>query len=216
MTTAAPRKLPADLNTNRMLDRWLRVDADGTVTVLPGKIEIGQGLLTALTQIVAEELEIAIARVRLAPATTAYSPNEGITSGSRSIEECGIALRYAAAEARNLLLSRAAARLGVTLEQLTVTDGVISARSGGSVTYWELTDADLLKREATADAPPRPASGHTVVGSSVARHDIPNKVTGVPTYVQDMELPDMLHGRIVRPPSPGARLAAMDIDEVLA
>jgi len=97
-----PRKLPGSLDGNRMLNRWLRINSDGSVTVYPGKVEIGQGILTALIQIVAEELDVAIERIRLAPTSTAYSPDEGITSGSRSIQEGGMALRYAAAEARDL------------------------------------------------------------------------------------------------------------------
>src|SRR5688572_32822604 len=103
-----PRKLPGNLNTNRRLDRWLRINADGTVTVRPGKVEIGQGILTALAQIVAEELDVAAGRIRLVGAATTLSPNEGITSGSRSIQESGIALRFAAAEVRELILARAA------------------------------------------------------------------------------------------------------------
>src|SRR3954465_3665570 len=136
----APRKLPGSLETNRSLDQWLTINADGTVTIRPGKVEIGQGILTALVQIVAEELDVAVERIRLVPAATTLSPNEGITSGSRSIQESGIALRFAAAEVRELLLARAAERLGVSVEQLSVTDGVVSARSGGSLTYWELAD----------------------------------------------------------------------------
>ena len=211
-----PRKLPGSLDGNRALDRWLRINSDGTVTVFPGKVEIGQGILTALLQIVAEELDIGIGRIRLAPADTSYSPDEGMTSGSRSIQESGMALRYAAAEARDLLLQRAADKLGVSLERLSVADGEIIARSGGRTTYWELTSDDLLKREATAELAPKPAAHHTVVGSSVPRLDIPAKVTGVPAYVQDIELPGMLHGRVARPPSRRARLAAFDEAEVRA
>ena len=124
MTTGqnAPRQLPGNLNSNRRLDRWLRINRDGTVTVFPGKVEIGQGILTALSQIVAEELDVALERLRLAPADTTYSPDEGMTSGSQSITDGGAALRYAAAEARFLLLQRAAARLGASLEQLSVAD----------------------------------------------------------------------------------------------
>ena len=87
MTEPAPRKLPGNLNTNRRLDRWLRINRDGTVTVFPGKVEIGQGILTALAQIVAEELDVALERIRLAPANTSYSPDEGMTSGSQSITD---------------------------------------------------------------------------------------------------------------------------------
>src|SRR5688572_15696071 len=216
MSTAEPtaRKLPGSLETNRTLDQWLTINRDGTVTVRPGKVEIGQGILTALVQIVAEELDIAVARVRLVAAATTLSPNEGITSGSRSIQESGIALRFAAAEARELLLSRAAERLGVSLEQLTVSDGVVSARSGGSVTYWDLADDALLRRDATAEAPPKIAAEYTLIGRTLERVDIPPKVRGEPVYVHDLDLPGMLHARVVRPPAPGMSLASFDKSEV--
>jgi CO/xanthine dehydrogenase Mo-binding subunit len=215
-STTTPRKLPGSLETNRRLDRWLRFDQNGTITIFPGKVEIGQGILTALVQMVAEELDVALERVRLAPADTSYSPDEGMTSGSRSIQESGIALRYVAAEVRDLLLQRAAAKLGSSLEQLVVKDGTITARSGGSVTYWELASADLLARESTAEVAPKTPEQHTLVGAGVRRLDIPAKVTGKPSYVQDMELPGMLHGRIARPPGPGARLAELDVAEIRA
>ncbi|HLF38806.1 MAG TPA: molybdopterin cofactor-binding domain-containing protein, partial [Burkholderiales bacterium] len=212
----APRKLPGNLNTNRRLDRWLRINRDGTVTVFPGKVEIGQGILTALAQIVAEELDVTYGRIRLAPADTTYSPDEGMTSGSQSITDGGVALRYAAAEARDLLLQRAAARLGVSLEQLAVADGTVTSRSGGSVTYWELASDDLLAREATAEIAPKPAAQHTVIGIAVPRRDIPAKVRGAPSYVHDLDPPGLLHGRIARPPSYEARLAGVDEAEVRA
>ncbi|MGH8703422.1 MAG: molybdopterin cofactor-binding domain-containing protein [Burkholderiales bacterium] len=216
MTTASTpaRKLPGSLNANRRLDRWLRINRDGTVTVFPGKVEIGQGILTALAQIVAEELDVAYGRIRLAPADTTYSPDEGMTSGSQSITDGGTALRYAAAEARDLLLQRAAARLGVSIEQLSVTDGVITARAGGNVTYWDLASDDLLAREATGEIAPKPASLHTVIGTPAHRRDIPAKITGEPIYVHDFDPPGMLHGRIARPPSYEARLAGIDEAEV--
>ena len=112
----APRKLPGNLETNRALECWLRINADGTVTVYTGKVEIGQGILTAIEQVVADELDVSPQRVRLQTASTAHGPDEGITSGSRSIEESAVALRYACAEVRELLLQRAAAKLGVSLE----------------------------------------------------------------------------------------------------
>lgn len=211
-----PRKLPGSLDGNRMLSRWLSINADGTVTVFPGKVEIGQGILTALTQIVAEELDVAIGRIRLAPASTAYSPNEGMTSGSRSIQEGGMALRYAAAEARDLLLERAATKLGVSLEQLEVSDGEIKARAGGRTSYWELASEELLRREATPGLVAKSPEEHVYVGSSIPRRDIPAKISGVPSYVHDMEMPGMLHGRIVRPPRRGARLVSVDESEVRA
>jgi nicotinate dehydrogenase subunit B len=210
------RKLPGSLDDNRTLGRWLRVNRDGTITVFPGKVEIGQGILTALLQIVAEELDVAIERIRLAPASTSHSPDEGMTSGSRSIQDGGMALRYAAAEAREILLAKAAANLGVSLEQLEVADGNIVARSGGRTSYWELAGDDLLEREATPGLVSKPATEHVVVGTSVPRRDIPGKVTGAPSYVHDMDVPGMLHGRIARPPSRRARLDALDEAEARA
>jgi CO/xanthine dehydrogenase Mo-binding subunit len=214
--STTPRKLPGSLNANRRLDRWLRINRDATVTVFPGKVEIGQGILTALAQIVAEELDVALERIRLAPADTTYSPDEGMTSGSQSITDGGVALRYAAAEARDLILQRAAAKLGVSLEQLAVADGVVTARSGGSVTYWDLASDDLLAREATAEIAPKSASSHTIIGKPAPRRDIPAKVSGTPIYVHDLDLPGMLHGRIARPPSYQARLVSLDEAEVRA
>jgi len=122
----APLKLPGSLETNRKLEYWLRVNRDGTVTVYTGKVEIGQGILTALRQVVADELDVALERIKLQTATTDHGPNEGITSGSRSIEESAVALRYACAEVRELLLQRAAVRLGVSIEKVQVADGVVS------------------------------------------------------------------------------------------
>jgi nicotinate dehydrogenase subunit B len=210
------RKLPGSLDGNRMLNQWLSINTDGTVTVRPGKVEFGQGILTVLVQMVAEELDVAVERIRIETASTAYSPDEGITSGSRSIQESGIALRYASAETRERLIARAAQRLGVSMEQLTVSDGTVQSRDGKSTTYWELADEGLLKSEANGDTVPKPALQHAIVGRSLHRLDIPAKVTGQPVYLQDMEIPGMLHGRVVRPSGPGARLTAVDTQEVEA
>lgn len=213
-TPSPTRKLPGSLETNRRLDRWLSIHPDGTVTLTAGKVEIGQGILTALIQITAEELGIDVSRIRLKPASTAFSPDEGITSGSRSIQDSGLALRHAAAEVRDLLLARAAQKLGVTLESLTVKDGVVSARGGGCVTYWELASPDLLAREASFDVSVRLPQEHVVVGTSLERIDIPNKVAGKPSFVQDMNLPGTLHGRVCRPEGPKATLQSIDVREV--
>ncbi|MEQ1775404.1 MAG: molybdopterin cofactor-binding domain-containing protein [Burkholderiales bacterium] len=213
-TTTAKRVLPGSLEANRNLSQWLDINRDGTVTMRPGKIEIGQGILTALRQIVAEELDVNLERVSVVTAVTALSPNEGVTSGSQSIEQSGTAFRYAAAEARELLLARAGAKLGVSIEQLSVNDGVVAARSGGSVSYWEITDGDLLKREATGDAKPKSHTLHTIVGTAAPRVDIPRKVAGEPTYVQDMAPPGLLHARVSRPPSYNAELLSVDLDDV--
>ena len=201
---ATPPVLPGSLNSNRMLDGWLRINADGTVTVFTGKVELGQGILTALAQIAADELDVAYERVQMVSADTSRSPNEGMTAGSQSVEQSGTALRYAAAEARDMLLRLASARWGVAAEKLAINDGVVSA-GASSTTYWELAQNANFKREATARVTPKPAAQHKIIGKSVKRRDIPNKVTGGIAYVQDMRMPGMVFGRVVRGDEPQQR-----------
>jgi len=207
---AAPAKLPGSLQNNRMLDGWLRINPDGSVTAFTGKVEIGQGIVTALAQIVADELDVDLARVTMVSGDTATTPNEGVTSGSRSIEESGSALRYACAEARSILLATAAAKLSAPDSVLRVEDGVVIAPDGKRLGYGELTTEAMLRREATAQAKPKPASALRFTGKSIPRRDIPAKVTGGPAYVHDVRLPGMVFGRVVRPPSPRARLLSLD------
>ncbi|WP_198375796.1 xanthine dehydrogenase family protein molybdopterin-binding subunit [Neoroseomonas rubea] len=204
-------RLPGSLHVNRRLDRWLAFDAAGHVTVTPGKVELGQGILTALAQIVADELDVALARVVVRAATTPDSPNEAVTSGSLSVQESGMALRHAAASARAIHLQVAAQRSGVAVEALRVEDGAFLAPDGRQVgSYWSQADAALLACEAPADARPKPASERRVAGTSAARLDLPDKVFGVARFVHDLHLPGMLHARVVRPPARRARLLALD------
>jgi CO/xanthine dehydrogenase Mo-binding subunit len=203
--------LPGSLRVNPRLSQWLRFRDDGFVEVLSGKVEIGQGILTALAQIAAEELDIALERVRMVPASTAASPDEAVTSGSLSVQESGTALRHACAEARAIFLNAAAARLGTPLESLAIEDGDIVAASGARTSYWKLSSSDLLDREATGQVAPKPASAHRIVGEPIARLDLPDKVFGKPCFIHDLDLPRMLHGRVLRPQSPNATL--IDFDE---
>ena len=202
--------LPGSLAQNRMLDAWIRINADGSATIFPGKVELGQGITTALTQIAAEELDLPLARVRVLTTDTSRSPNEGVTAGSQSIEFGGTALRLASAEVRGILLDLAAKRLGVATDTLTVVDGTVASADGRKVVYGELAAEVNLHREATAKIAPKPPAAHKIVGKSIPRFDIPNKVTGGVAYVQDMRLPGMVHGRIVRPPRPGSKLDTVD------
>ena len=205
-----PPRLPGSLATNKMLDAWIRIAADGGVTVFTGKVELGQGVITALAQIAAEELDVPFARVTMVPADTARTPDEGQTAGSQSIENSGTALRMAGAEVRGMLIDLAAQKLGVAADALKVSDGIISAADGRKVSYGELASAADLHREATAKTKPKPPAEHKLVGKPIARRDLPAKVTGGEAFVQDMRLPGMLHGRVVRPPRPGARLDSFD------
>jgi CO/xanthine dehydrogenase Mo-binding subunit len=209
-------RLPGSLQTNRTLDAWLRINADGSVTVFTGKVELGQGIVTALAQIAAEELDVPLERVTMISGDTGQTPNEGQTAGSQSIEQSGTALRMAGAEVRALLVDLAAKKLGVAADTLKVTNGVIHAPDGRKVGYGELAGQADLKREATAKAPPKPAAQHRIVGKSAPRIDIPAKMTGGAAFVQDVRLPGMVHGRVVRPPRYGAKLVSFDDAKVKA
>ena len=206
----APAALPGSLQNNRSLDAWLRIHADGSVIVFTGKVELGQGIVTALAQIAAEELDVPLARVTMIAGDTGRTPNEGQTAGSQSIEHSGTALRMAGAEVRALLLDLASKKLGVAAGALKVMDGVIHASDGRKVGYGELAADVDLKREATAKVAPKPPAQHTIVGKSAPRRDIPAKVTGGVAFVQDVRLPGMVHGRVVRPPRYGASLLSFD------
>src|SRR6185437_17112611 len=167
----APAKLPGSLDKNRRLAQWLRF-AEGFVEVRSGKVEIGQGILTTLAQIVADELEVPLERVRMVRAHTAESPNEGVTSGSLSTQDSGTALRYACAEARALLMEEAARRLGTPAASLSVAGGEIRAPDGKRTSYWEIGDAALRGREATASVAPKAPAARRLIGRPAQRIDL--------------------------------------------
>ncbi len=203
-------RLPPTLAANRRLDRWLQINAEGTVTVRTGKVEIGQGIVSAMAQIAADELDVNYSRMRMVPVDTSLSPDEGSTTGSRSIEEGGSSLRQVCAEVRDLLLQAAARKFNVSLERLAVDDGTIRVRAGNeSVTYWQLAPEVDLARDANGQASPKQAGELALVGKPVLRLDIPAKLTGA-AFIHDLELPGMLHGRVLRPPSYRATLVSLD------
>jgi nicotinate dehydrogenase subunit B len=203
--------LPADLAANPVLARWLDFSQDGQVAIRVGKVEYGQGIWTALAQIAAEELEVALARVRVAPVSTSSSPDEGVTAGSLSVQDSGSALRQACAQARCLLLDAAARGLEVARAALDVADGqILTADGPTAVSYWTLAQPGVLERSAEVAVPSRPPAGWSVAGRSAARLDIPDKVTGSHQFLHDLVLPGMAHGRVVRPPARAAELAELD------
>jgi CO/xanthine dehydrogenase Mo-binding subunit len=205
------KDLPASLAINPRLSAWLAFQDDGAIEVRSGKVEIGQGIRTALAQIAAEELCVPLDRVRLRSALTGLSPDEAVTSGSLSIQESGVALRLVCAEVREALIARAAERLGVSATELEARDGsIVHAGSGRAIAYGELAPNELLDREASGKSTPRSAGVHRVVGQSVPRLDLPRKVAGAPVYVHDMTLPGMLYGRVVRSPRAGAVAGEID------
>jgi len=203
-------RLPGSLDNNRSLDAWFRINPDGTATVYTGKVELGQGILTALAQIAAEEIDLPLDRLTMISGDTGKTPDEGQTAGSQSIENSGTALRLAGAEVRAILLDLAAKKLGIAADALKVSNGVVTSADGRSVSYRELASEVDLKREATAKTKPKDPTMHRIVGQPVHRLDIPKKVTGGAAYVQDMRPAGMVHGRVVRPPRYGSMLESLD------
>ncbi len=206
--------LPGSLARNPHLDAWIRVDADGRITAFTGKAELGQGIRTALLQVVAEELEVSLGQVSLVTADTGRTVDEGYTAGSHSVQDSGSALRNAAAQVREILISEAARRLNVPAEQLRAEAGAVIGPSEARITYAELVAQAVLHVEAQPASKLKDPSLFKVMDRSVPRVDIPPKVTGGAAYVQDMRLPGMLHARVVRPPSYGAKLAHVDVSRV--
>jgi len=209
--SAAAVSLPPLLEQNPRLDQWVRFAAPGLVTVSTGRVEIGQGVLTAMRQIAAEELDIAPERILLQTGDTDLTPNEGYTAGSQSIQFGGVALRLACAEVRALFLDHAAAKLGHPRAELAVRDGSITW--GGEPTgddYWSLAGAVDLSRRASGRAQLKPASDYRVVGSNAPRGDLAAKVFGEPIFVHDLKLDGMVHARVVRQPRRGAAIGSID------
>jgi nicotinate dehydrogenase subunit B len=206
--------LPGSLGNTPTLDAWIRVDADGGVTVFTGKAELGQGIKTALVQIAAEQIGIEPSRLRLVTADTARTPDEGFTSGSHSMQDSGTAIMHAAAQVREILLARAAQRFAVPVDGLTAQNGAVLAADGRRVAFGELVAEELTRVRAQPQSKLKDPRTYTVMGKPLARIDIPAKVTGGIAYVQDLRLPGMAHARIVRPPSYGARLREVATDGV--
>lgn len=209
MTSPVP-KLPISLAANPRLSSWVKFTGDGRVAISPGKVEIGQGIVTALAQIAADELDVDIARIDMIRASTAMSPNEGVTSGSLSIQQSGRALRHVCAEVRQRFLLAASERLGVDAALLGIDDGTISGPGNVRTSYWELAAEVSLDHEATAGATPKSATKRALAGRSVPRVDIPDKVFARPRFIHDCALPGLLHGRVLRPDVSRAKLIALD------
>ena len=179
--------------------------------IYSGKVDLGTGVYTALQQIVADELDVPMSRIELIQGDTLLTPDQGKTWASISIQIGGMQLRQAAAAARAALVDHAANTLGVAAAQLTVADGVISG-GGRKVSYGELIGGKnfSIKLDPKQPVKEKDPKNYKLVGKPVARLDIPDKLTGKFTYMQDFRVPGMLHGRVVRPPAIGAKLESVD------
>jgi len=203
--------LPSVLADNPRLDRWLNFTTPGKVELATGRVELGQGVLTAMTQIAAEELDVAIERVIIRSGDTDRTPNEGYTAGSQSMQAGGIALRAACAEVRALFLEQAAQRLGCGAAELSVRDGrILHNGAPTQLDYWSLAQFVSLAREATGTTARKPAADYTIVGRSAGRIDLPAKLFGEASFVHDMAMDGMIHARVVRQPQRGATLDSID------
>lgn len=194
------------------VDSYLSIDASGVATIYSGKVDLGTGLRTALAQIAADELDLPLKSVTVVQGDTASTPDQGTTWGSLSIQIGGLQIRQAAAAARSALLEKAALRLGAMADELRAAAGVITAPNGSSVAYGALIGGDRfsITLDPKKPVPTKNPKDFALVGRSAPRLDIPDKVSGRFTYMQDFRLPDMLHGRVIRPPALGASLESVD------
>jgi nicotinate dehydrogenase subunit B len=213
-SAAAPAAKPLALTE---VDAFLSIDAKGIVSVYSGKVDLGTGVSTALPQMVAEELDVPLQAIKFIQGDTWLTPDQGISSGSLAIQNGGIQLRQAAAMARHALLDEAAKYLQVSRDELSVVDGVVKGKSSKQqVSYGTLVGGKRfnLTLDPKKPIPTKAPKDFRVVGKSMARVDIPDKVTGQFTYMQDVRVPGMMHGRVVRPPAYGATLEIVDESSV--
>ena len=205
--------LPATLAANPQLDRWLRVEADGTITVRSGKVEIGQGIATAIAAIAARELGVEIDCLRIVSGDTRTGPDEGLTTDSQSVEAGGAAMRRAAALVRTLFAAAAARVLDVPEDAIEVADGVFTARGRNQAcSYWDLREVVDLAVSA-ADLPAPVERGGSADSAELRRIDLRGKLSGG-AFIQDMRLPGMLHGRVIRGRNPAARPVGADLSAI--
>jgi nicotinate dehydrogenase subunit B len=189
-------------------ETFIKITSDGSVTAYNGHVDLGTGIRTALGQIVAEELDVSFARVVIVLGDTSHVPNQGPTIASETIQITAVPLRKAAAQARHFLVERAAERLELPVEELSVEDGLIRGRDNRSVSYGELIAGETIRLELADDVTVKAVDSYTIVGQSMPRVDLPAKATGELVYVHDVRVPGMLHGRVVRPPYAGVDAGA--------
>lgn len=205
------QQLPGSLRRNPRLDAWLEVLGNGLVRIYTGKLELGQGIRTAIAQVAAEELDLDMAQVEVILADTLRTPDEGYTVGSGSIENSAMAVRYAAASARQQFLELASAKWGIPVASLTMANGKVTAKTGNkSISLGELLDGKQLTGTVKMPITLKEKSAYKIVGKPILRHDIGRMVRGEPVYLQDLRFPGMVHARIVRPPAYGAQLQQVD------
>ncbi|WP_407159325.1 molybdopterin cofactor-binding domain-containing protein [Bradyrhizobium sp. STM 3557] len=188
---------------NDGFETFIRITASGEITAFNGHVDLGTGIRTALGQIVAEELDVSFARVVIVLGDTAVVPNQGATIASETIQITAVPLRKAAAQARHHLVARAVERLSVDAADLVIEDGLIRGPGNRTLSYGELIGDDTIRLVLADDVAVKAVDNYNIVGKSVPRVDLPAKATGELTYVHDVRVPGMLHGRVIRPPYAG-------------
>ena len=214
--TIASASVVAKPVTPDLVDSYLAIGRDGRITVYSGKVDLGTGLRTALTQIVAEELDVPLSHVTLVQGDTLLTPDQGPSFGSLSIQNGGAQLRRAAATARRALLERAAVKFKTVASALSIRDGVIVSPNGRELALGNVVDGRMLSLKLDQNAPLKSPADFKLVGKPVRRLDIPDKVTGRFTFMQDFKRPGMLHGRVIRPSGIGATLVGYDESSISA
>src|SRR5450755_3125759 len=203
--------LPGPLNDNPSLDRWVSFPSPGKISIGTGRVELGQGVLTAMAQIAADELDVAMARITMRSGDTERTPNEGYTAGSQSIQFGGVAMRQACADVRALFLEQAAKIIGCAAAELSIRDGSILRKNAPTgQDYWTLAGAVNLAVKATGSGARKPVADFETIGQSSERLDLPDKIFGKAVFIHDMVLDGMVHARVVRQPNRGATIGAID------
>jgi nicotinate dehydrogenase subunit B len=209
--------LPGSLRRTPRVDAWLEILADGRVRVLLGKMELGQGVRTAIAMVAADELDLNLDQVEVHLAETGRTPNEGYTAGSGSMENSAMSVRYAAAFARQKLLELAAKRWNKTPESLTMANGKINPKEGREAfTFAQLLNGTQIQDEVKLPVKLKPAAEYRYIGKAIPRTDIERMVRGEAVYVQDLRLPGMVHARVVRPPAYDAKLESFEEGSFMA
>ena len=218
MLPAQERRTPGGQTIPTDFNAFVRIAPDGRVSCLTGKIEMGQGIVTSLAQMLAEELDVPLTSVDMVMGDTDLCPWDMGTWGSLTTRFFGPPLREAAAEARAILIQLASERLHVDKARLIVRDGVVQVRNNSKkrVTYGQLAQGKMIERHVTPKPSPKQVSQYTVVGKSYTRRDGAVKVTGKAQYAGDVRLPGMLYASILRPPAHGAKLKSADTSAVEA
>lgn len=211
MVNVVYEKLPGSLRRTPLINAWLEVLEDGRVRIFSGKVELGQGIRNAIRQVAADELFMDLDRVEIVLAETGLTPNEGYTAGSGSIQNSAMAVRHAAAAARDQLLELAAKKMQVPVDQLRLDNGLVKNKKGSQkLSLAEVLEGQQIEGEVPLTLKLKPKSAYQYVGKPISRMDLPEMVQGKMTYIHDLELPGMVHARILRPPNYQSELLQFD------